>query len=64
MKLSNLKIGTRLSGAFAVLLLLLGTMLFSALWQLDRIDAAKAEDGADELQSQARCRLARRHRHE
>jgi len=43
MKLSNLKIGTRLSGAFAVLLLLLGTMLFSALWQLDRIDAAKAE---------------------
>jgi methyl-accepting chemotaxis protein len=43
MKLSNLNIGTRLSGAFAVLLLLLGTMLFGALWQLDRIDAAKAE---------------------
>ena len=42
MKLSNLTIGTRLSGAFAVLLLLLGVVLFSALRQLDRIDEAKA----------------------
>jgi methyl-accepting chemotaxis protein len=43
MKLANLKIGTRLSGAFAILLLLIGIMLFSALWQLHRIDEAKAE---------------------
>lgn len=43
MKLANLKIGTRLSGAFAILLLLIGVMLFSALWQLHRIDEAKAE---------------------
>ena len=43
MKLANLKIGIRLSGAFAVLLLLIGVMLFSALWQLDRINEAKAE---------------------
>ena len=43
MKLSNLNIGTRLSGAFAVLLLLLGVMLFSALWQLERIETAKNE---------------------
>jgi methyl-accepting chemotaxis protein len=42
MKLSNLNIGTRLGGAFAVLLLLLGVVLFSALHQLDRIDEAKA----------------------
>jgi methyl-accepting chemotaxis protein len=43
MKLSNLKIGTRLSGAFAVLLVLLGIMLLSALWQLERVAAAKAD---------------------
>ncbi|MGJ9418121.1 methyl-accepting chemotaxis protein [Massilia sp. CMS3.1] len=43
MKIANLKIGTRLSGAFAVLLLLLGVMLLSALWQLGRIHEAKTE---------------------
>ena len=43
MKISDLKIGTRLAGAFAVLLLLLVAILVSALWQLDRIDDAKAE---------------------
>jgi len=43
MKLSNLNIGTRLSGAFGVLLLLLGVMLFSALRQLDQVNASKAE---------------------
>ncbi len=42
MKLSNLNIGTRLGGAFAVILLLFGVVLFSALTQLDRIDEAKA----------------------
>ncbi|MBD8528881.1 MULTISPECIES: methyl-accepting chemotaxis protein [unclassified Massilia] len=43
MRLTNLNIGTRLSGAFAVLLLLIGVMLASALWQLERIDEAKTE---------------------
>jgi methyl-accepting chemotaxis protein len=42
MNMSNFKIGTRLSGAFAILLLLLGVVLASALWQLSRIDEAKA----------------------
>jgi methyl-accepting chemotaxis protein len=41
MKISNLKIGTRLSGAFALILFLLGGMLASALWQLGKIDEAK-----------------------
>ncbi len=43
MKLSNLKIGTRLSAAFTVLLLLLGVTLLTALFQLDRINTAKEE---------------------
>ncbi|MGX4642441.1 methyl-accepting chemotaxis protein [Massilia sp. SYSU DXS3249] len=42
MKISNLKIGTRLTGAFALILLLLGIVLASALWQLQRIDVAKS----------------------
>jgi methyl-accepting chemotaxis protein len=42
MNMSNFKIGARLSAAFATLLLLLGVVLFSALWQLGRIDEAKA----------------------
>jgi len=42
MKLSNFNIGTRLGAAFAVLLLLLAVILFSALRQLDHIDEAKA----------------------
>ena len=43
MKLSNLPIGTRLGGAFAVLLVLLGVVMFSALMQLNRIEEAKTE---------------------
>jgi methyl-accepting chemotaxis protein len=43
MKLSNLNIGTRLSVAIGVLLLLLGGVLVSALRQLDYVDAAKTE---------------------
>ena len=42
MNMSNFKIGTRLSGAFGIILLLLGVVLASALWQLGRIDEAKA----------------------
>jgi len=42
MKLSNLNIGTRLGGAFAVILLLLGVVLLCALRQLDHINEAKA----------------------
>ena len=42
MRISNFNIGTRLGGAFAVLLLLLGIVLLSALRQLDHIDEAKA----------------------
>ncbi|KQQ88946.1 methyl-accepting chemotaxis protein [Massilia sp. Leaf139] len=41
MKLSNFKIGTRLTSAFAILLVLLGVVLFGALSQLDRIAEAK-----------------------
>ncbi|WP_272492119.1 methyl-accepting chemotaxis protein [Massilia phyllostachyos] len=41
MNLSNLKIGTRLGGAFAALLLLMAIMLATALWQLNRIAEAK-----------------------
>jgi len=41
MNMSNFKIGARLSGAFATLMVLLGVVLFSALWQLGRIDEAK-----------------------
>jgi len=42
MKFKDLKIGARLGGAFAALLLLTGAMLGTALWQLDRIADAKA----------------------
>jgi len=42
MKLNDFRIGARLGGAFAVLLLLMCAMLGIALWQLDRIAAAKA----------------------
>ena len=41
MNISHLKIGTRLSGAFALILLLLGSMLASAIWQLGKIEEAK-----------------------
>lgn len=42
MKFNNLKIGTRLTAAFAVTLLLVVVMLACALWQLGRIADAKA----------------------
>jgi len=42
MTLSNIKIGMRLSAAFAFILLLLGSIVFSALWQFGRINDAKA----------------------
>ena len=41
MKLSDLKIGVRLGGAFAAILALVGVMLICALWQLNRISEAK-----------------------
>ena len=41
MKINNLKIGTRLGGAFAAVILLMAVMLASMLWQLDRIADAK-----------------------
>ncbi|MGF6273748.1 methyl-accepting chemotaxis protein [Massilia sp. UYP11] len=41
MKISNLKIGIRLGGAFAAVLALVAVMLVSALWQLNRIAEAK-----------------------
>lgn len=43
MKLSDFRIGTRLTGAFAGLLLLLIGMVVGALSQLNQIDEAKAE---------------------
>lgn len=42
MKLSNLRIGTRLSIAFTLLLVLLAIMLATALWQLEQIASAKS----------------------
>jgi len=42
MKFNDFTIGARLGGAFAALLVLMGAMLGTALWQLDRIDEAKA----------------------
>lgn len=42
MKITNLKIGARLTAAFALLLALLATMLGTALYQLDNIAQAKA----------------------
>jgi len=41
MKINDLKIGTRLGGAFAAVLLLMVIMLASALWQMARIADAK-----------------------
>ena len=41
MKISDLKIGIRLGGAFAAVLALVAVMLVSALWQLGRIADAK-----------------------
>ncbi|MGI4841951.1 MAG: methyl-accepting chemotaxis protein [Janthinobacterium lividum] len=41
MKINNLKIGTRLGGAFAAVILLMAVMLASMLWQLERIADAK-----------------------
>ncbi|WP_312184430.1 methyl-accepting chemotaxis protein, partial [Massilia timonae] len=41
MKISDLKIGIRLGGAFAAVLALVAVMLVSALWQLNRIADAK-----------------------
>ena len=41
MNLSNFKIGTRLGGAFAAILILMAIMLATALWQLGRIADAK-----------------------
>jgi len=41
MKISDLKIGIRLGGAFAAVLALVAVMLVSALWQLNRIAEAK-----------------------
>ncbi|KFC65875.1 methyl-accepting chemotaxis protein [Massilia sp. LC238] len=41
MKINNLKIGTRLGGAFAAVILLMAVMLASMLWQLERISHAK-----------------------
>ncbi|MBB3221676.1 methyl-accepting chemotaxis protein [Pseudoduganella umbonata] len=43
MNLTNLSIGTRLSAAFALILLLLGTILCGTLWQLHEIDVAKGK---------------------
>ena len=43
MKITDLKIGTRLSAAFGLILLLLAVTLTSALWQLQRIADAKEE---------------------
>ncbi|HBI69802.1 MAG TPA: hypothetical protein DDZ22_12555 [Massilia sp.] len=42
MKFNDFRIGARLGGAFAALLILMGAMLGTALWQLDRIADAKA----------------------
>lgn len=41
MNFNNLKIGTRLGGAFAAVLVLVAVMLATALWQLARIAEAK-----------------------
>ena len=41
MKFNDFRIGVRLGGAFAALLVLMGAMLVTALWQLDRIAEAK-----------------------
>ncbi|BDT60519.1 methyl-accepting chemotaxis protein [Massilia varians] len=41
MKINNLKIGIRLGGAFAAVILLMTVMLASMLWQLERIADAK-----------------------
>jgi methyl-accepting chemotaxis protein len=41
MALNNFRIGTRLGAAFAALLVLTAVMLFSALWQLNRIADGK-----------------------
>ena len=41
MKISDLRIGIRLGGAFAAVLALVAVMLLSALWQLGRISEAK-----------------------
>ena len=42
MKFNDLTIGTRLGGAFAAIIFLMSLMLASMLWQLERIDVAKA----------------------
>jgi len=42
MKITDLKVGLRLGGAFAAILILMSAMLACALWQLDRIADAKA----------------------
>jgi len=42
MKINDFRIGVRLGGAFTALLILMGAMLGTALWQLDRIADAKA----------------------
>ncbi|MFN3789335.1 methyl-accepting chemotaxis protein [Massilia sp.] len=41
MKINNLKIGIRLGGAFAAVILLMAVMLAGMLWQLERIADAK-----------------------
>ena len=41
MKISDFKIGSRLTGAFSLLLVLLVGMLVSAVWQLNRINESK-----------------------
>ncbi|RJG11249.1 methyl-accepting chemotaxis protein [Massilia cavernae] len=43
MRLSDLKIGIRLGGAFAAVVLLMGAMVAVGLWELSRIADAKAE---------------------
>ena len=42
MKFNDLSIGTRLGGASAAIIFLMSLMLASMLWQLERIDVAKA----------------------
>src|ERR1041384_6984168 len=41
MKINDLNIGTRLGGAFAVILAMMAVMLVTALWQLNHITDAK-----------------------
>jgi len=43
MKFNDFRIGARLGGAFAAVLVLMGAMLVTALWQLERIAEAKTE---------------------